>query len=238
MILAIETATEVCGVALVDRGEEKAARIVAEPNIHGERLMPLVDETLRAAGVPLRGVDAVAISIGPGSFTGLRIGLSTAKGLALSAQKPLVTVPTLAALALAAYRRGTVAEGGLVAPVIDAKRDEAFYALFQIHGGDPRRLLPDGIDHAEAIVAQLRARGSVVIAGTGSGKLRAAAPSDSGFTFTAEACHPAAVGIFGERAGTKLDAAAFADIEPAYLREFVTTTPRRHQRISAAPAEG
>ena len=92
---------------------------------HARTLLPLIDEVLAAGGVALRALDLLAVSIGPGSFTGLRIGLSVAKGLALATGLPVVGVPTLAAYADTAGPRP-----GLVCPVLDARKGEVYAAAF------------------------------------------------------------------------------------------------------------
>ena len=132
MILAIETATDICGVALVQNQNVVAQRVLAEKYVHSEKLLPMIDEVLRDASFSAKHLDAIAVSIGPGSFTGLRIGLSTAKGLALSLGKSVIAVPTLDALAYAFFRRKGGASVAVVCPMIEAKRDEAFFCFYRI----------------------------------------------------------------------------------------------------------
>src|SRR5450759_5199634 len=132
MILAIETATDVCGVALVQNQNVIAQRVLAEKYVHSEKLLPMIDEVLRDASLSAKHLDAIAVSIGPGSFTGLRIGLSTAKGLALSLGISVIAIPTLDALAYAFFRTKGGASAAVVCPMIDAKRDEAFFCFYRI----------------------------------------------------------------------------------------------------------
>lgn len=134
-ILGIETATPVLGVALLDGAHVRLEITHNLGKTHGERLAPLIEQALREAGWRARDLDAVAVSSGPGSFTGLRIGLSTAKGLAFAAGCPLVGVPTLEALA------ANVA--GLVSPMIDARRGEVYAGLYRTgQDGTPEAVLP------------------------------------------------------------------------------------------------
>jgi tRNA threonylcarbamoyladenosine biosynthesis protein TsaB len=137
-VLAVETSTLTGAVALLD-GE----RVVGESRLsiavtHGERLLASVDALLRAAGWALGDVEGLAVAIGPGSFTGLRIGVSTLKALAFGTGRPLVGVPTLDALAwsipFAAHP---------VCPVLDARKGEVYAALHRTTGGRLERLGPD-----------------------------------------------------------------------------------------------
>ena len=135
VILGIETSTMTEGVAVVDGHKVLAEHRADVGSTHAERLMPVILQTLRAANVGLEALKGVAVSIGPGSFTGLRIGLSTAKGLCLARDIPLVAVPTLDGLAnLLPFCRY------LVCPILDAKRREVYTALYRTADGIPERL--------------------------------------------------------------------------------------------------
>jgi tRNA threonylcarbamoyladenosine biosynthesis protein TsaB len=252
MILAIETATELCGVALVHGQECIGHRIVIEKNIHSERLMVLVDDLLREADVPVRSLDGVAVSIGPGSFTGLRIGLSVAKGLAYACGLPLLAVPTLDAIAYEAVRAaGDVSSpvrvdihvdmhntnagrdvsrpgsAGLICAAIDAKRDEAYYAFYEPAAGDIRCISTHAIASVSEIAAQFPADIRVVIAGDGARKLAAALNGEGHDTVSIDVlCSPVAVGLLAERRFALLEVADFSELEPVYIRDFVTTVPR------------
>lgn len=129
-ILCIETSTSVCSAALWQDGEVLAQRISREGGNHA-KLLPRFVEELTASGAR---VDAVAVSAGPGSYTGLRIGVSTAKGLCYGWRVPLVAVPTLEVLCEAAVKakgEGLKAKGeGLLCPMIDARRMEVYTALY------------------------------------------------------------------------------------------------------------
>ncbi len=148
-ILAIDTATWNCSVALVRDGEIVAERAERATSNHAGTLPRLVDETLTAAGErPTRG-DAVAVTIGPGSFTGLRIALSFAKGLAFAGGLRVVGVPTLDALALAAP-----SVSGRLCVALDARKREIYAALYEREGGRLVRLgEPRAIDAARLAAA-------------------------------------------------------------------------------------
>ncbi len=128
--LGIETATSIASVGIVVEDRVVAERSLPMHGSHARTLLPLVDEALAAAGVTLAALDLLAVSIGPGSFTGLRIGLSVAKGLALATGLPVVGVPTLEAYAHTAGPRS-----GLLCPVLDARKGEVYAAAFRWPGG-------------------------------------------------------------------------------------------------------
>lgn len=206
MILAIETATEVCSSAVVDGGKVIAVRSVQEKNIHSERLLSLIDEVINEAGVGRNGIEGIAISIGPGSFTGLRIGLSTAKGLALALGITLIAVPTLDGIAEAyrILRKGTVVNR--FCAMIDAKREEAFYAFYNIHHEEIQRTGEYAIIAKQEILAEASRTGADIIQ-----------PHISA----------AAIGILGERKKHEFFLKDFSTAEPLYLRDFIATLPKR-----------
>ncbi len=137
-ILGLETSTKTGSVAIVS---EKAVVAQYSLNIevtHSERLMSTVDRVLTDTGLSLSGLDGFAVAIGPGSFTGLRIGLATIKGLVLATGKPVAAIPTLRALAanvpFAAYP---------VCPLLDARKQEVYAGLYRCEGAEPVQLMPE-----------------------------------------------------------------------------------------------
>lgn len=134
-ILAIDSATPVAGVALL-RDESLIVETFANIGLtHSETLMPMVDRVLKDAGLPVGQLHAIAVTIGPGSFTGLRIGLAAAKGLALAADKPLIGISTLEALA-----HNLSYSSLLVGTILDARKGEVYGACFDASQAYPRRL--------------------------------------------------------------------------------------------------
>jgi len=126
LILAIETATKLCSVAVARDGVVLALReLESEKRIHAEKVNVFISEVMEEAGLALRNLDAVAVGIGPGSYTGLRIGLSAAKGLCYALDKPLIGISTLQVLVSSALRSGVPKDAGLW-PMIDARRMEVF----------------------------------------------------------------------------------------------------------------
>ncbi|MHB8946055.1 MAG: tRNA (adenosine(37)-N6)-threonylcarbamoyltransferase complex dimerization subunit type 1 TsaB [Bacillota bacterium] len=126
IVLGLETATNVCGVALVDDDRVLAEFSTSGRLTHSQRLMPLVEQALNEAGIGRGQLDGIAVSAGPGSFTGLRIGLATAKGLGYALDRPVLPVPTLDALAFNAW-----AWPGLICPLLDARKDQVYAALYR-----------------------------------------------------------------------------------------------------------
>jgi tRNA threonylcarbamoyladenosine biosynthesis protein TsaB len=131
-ILALETATTNCSVAVMDGDQLLAELTLQVPRAHSTRLMPLIAQAMGDSGIAKLDLDAIAVGIGPGSFTGLRIGLATAKGLAYALSKPCVGVSTLKAMAY-----GTGAQMGLVVAMLDAKRGDVFAGIYAAGDRDP-----------------------------------------------------------------------------------------------------
>jgi tRNA threonylcarbamoyladenosine biosynthesis protein TsaB len=131
LILGIETATMTGGVALINERRVISEYTLNVRTTHTARLMPALDQILRDSSIDKHEIDGIAISMGPGSFTGLRIGMATAKGLALGLDVPLVGVPTLDALAhnipFAMYQ---------ICPMLDARKKEVYYSLFRYEQAD------------------------------------------------------------------------------------------------------
>jgi tRNA threonylcarbamoyladenosine biosynthesis protein TsaB len=134
-VLAIDSATNVAGVAVAEDNRLIAESFLNTNKTHSQRLLPMVANILQEVGLELEEIDGLAVTIGPGSFTGLRIGLATAKGLAQVSRLPLVGVPTLDALA-----RNGIGWSGLICPVLDARRQEVYTCLYRALGGEIERI--------------------------------------------------------------------------------------------------
>ena len=125
-LLAVDTATEICGIALAIDGRIETELIVDRGVTHTRSVLSGIDAVLGIAGISTEEIDAFAVTRGPGSFTGLRIGISTVKGLALATAKPLVGISSLEVLAHQASGRAD-----LICPVMDARRAEVYWTLYQ-----------------------------------------------------------------------------------------------------------
>lgn len=128
-ILQIETATQVCSAALSVNGETIALKELAAQNIHAGSLTLFIHEVMELAGKRYEDLDAIAVSKGPGSYTGLRIGVSTAKGICFAQDKPLIGINTLQLMANG-FLHADSGYSGLICPMIDARRMEVFTALY------------------------------------------------------------------------------------------------------------
>lgn len=137
-ILAVECSAGPASVAITEGDKVLAHSFKNLKLTHSETLLPLVEETLKGAGLTLNDIDAFAVAAGPGSFTGVRIGIALIKGLALPKNTPVAEVSTLAAMA--ALHKGTDC---LLCPVMDARCNQVYNALFRISGGEITRLTPD-----------------------------------------------------------------------------------------------
>lgn len=168
--LGIDTATTGASVALVVEDRLVAQRSYPERNSpsqatrnHAEVLIPLVVAVLREAGLTTNDLDRIAVSIGPGSFTGVRIALSTAKGIAFGSAIPVIGVSTLMAYATAVVRCE------LVCPLLDARKQEAYMALFRSEAGKFHRLVADSVLPIAGVVQQLAQHsGDCVLIGAGA----------------------------------------------------------------------
>ncbi len=134
LILQIETATTCCSVALAKDGKILRVKEVNERNAHAEVITKFIEEVILTEGLNYTQIDAVAVSCGPGSYTGLRIGISTAKGLCFALNKPLIAIDTLTAMCYGAKRmEGFKGDQNLLlCPMIDARRMEVYTALFDV----------------------------------------------------------------------------------------------------------
>jgi tRNA threonylcarbamoyladenosine biosynthesis protein TsaB len=231
LLLALESAVSP-GVALL-RGNELVAECACT-HPAAETLLPAVAQVLEQAGVELADVEAFAISIGPGSFTGLRVGLATLKGLAFGTGRPAVAVPTLAALAFAAPD----GEGPVIA-ALDARRGDVYAAAFDAPGGRPLDWLPEGVYPAAALAAKLRAPCRVVGEGAALAADALRAALGGGVALHPE-CVPTATSVaqLGRRlldAGEGGDPAALV---PRYVRRAEAEVKRTGVRVEGGAADG
>ena len=167
-VLGIETATGLGGVALIEGETVRAEYRLEMTMAHAERLMVLIDRVLGDNGRSLDDLDALAVSIGPGSFTGLRVAVNTVKGLAVGKPIPVAAVPTLEAMAW-----NISAVGVVVCPMIDAKKGEVYAALFSSeYGGGLKRIMEDRVISPENLCEHLSMSSGLPIVFLGDGASR------------------------------------------------------------------
>jgi len=162
-ILAVDTTTPSGSVALLDNERLLGEFCLESPATHSARLFRAIDALLEAAGLGVGQVDGFAVAAGPGSFTGIRIGLGAVKSLAFASGKPVAPVSTLLALAMK-----PVAEGArLVCPLLDAKKEEIYAALFERRRAGLEELVAQGVYSSDAFFARLPARRVITFIGGG-----------------------------------------------------------------------
>ncbi|MDB5004867.1 MAG: tsaB [Mucilaginibacter sp.] len=224
-ILQIETATTVCSVALAKDGEVIAFKQLDERNIHAEIITLFIDELIAGAGLQYKDIDAVAVSSGPGSYTGLRIGVSTAKGLCFAMDRPLIAVETLAAMAQGMISECNIDNQTLLCPMIDARRMEVYTALFNVRGNVVKPTSAEIIDQ-DSFVDQLKDH-KILFFGDGAEKCREVLSVSSNAQFISGFTNSAT--YLTTKAAEKFANAEFEDVayfEPYYLKDFLVTKPR------------
>ena len=216
LTLGIETASDTCSVALHDGAEVLAEAALYVPRSHGRRLAPLIYQVFEHVDRAPQDLDLVAVSAGPGSYTGLRIGVSTAKGLALSTGAALVAVPTLDALAEAA--------GSHTVPlvtVLPSRRGEVYAAAYAA-SGEPLRP-PTALSLTEA--GPWVPEGEVAVAGPGVRRLTEAVADRTWRRLRVE-LSGRAVGRLGARRFAEHGPDDPSTVEPMYLKPVATSQPR------------
>jgi tRNA threonylcarbamoyladenosine biosynthesis protein TsaB len=219
-LLALETATEGCSVALWLDGEVRE-RFEVAPRRHTELALPWAEALLAEAGVAKSQLDAIACGRGPGAFTGVRLAVALAQGLALALDRPVLAVSTLAALAFDA-----ATEGEAVLAAIDARMGEVYLGAFERIDGDVRALAPERLLPPASATPDPSRRW--IGAGTGfaaeQGALRAALGGTLSRIDATALPHAAAVARLGAAAFARGEAIAPERLEPAYLRDKVALT--------------
>ena len=231
MILCLETATPSCSVALVHNGEVLACEEDPKGQNHSEKITLLIDKVMKTAGISYNDLDAIAVSMGPGSYTGLRIGVSTAKGICYAVSKPLIAVETLEAMACGGLfivsRRFLHSQSSVemtLVPMIDARRMEVYAAIFDEN--------VNKIKDTEAVIidensfADLKKDHHLYLFGDGADKCAELFENDDKITVIKEFyCSAKYMNVIAQR---KLDNKDFVDVayfEPFYLKDFVPGTP-------------
>jgi tRNA threonylcarbamoyladenosine biosynthesis protein TsaB len=222
-VLAVETSTLSGGAALLDD-----ERVVGEYTLdvritHSERLMAAIDQLLNDAGWTARDIEGLAVTVGPGSFTGLRVGLSTVKGLALALAIPVAAVPTLDAMAAMLPFAALP-----VCPVLDARKREVYASLYRWDGRGMRReweylaVSPDDLGR--------RLDEPVIVLGDGAGAI--SSPFARRIDPPRGGPAPAVVGALGRARLAIGDTVAVADLVPIYLRLSEAELKRRGAAVS------
>ena len=220
-ILNIETATRNCSVSISASGEVISLREVAESGYsHAEKLHIFFEEVLLESKITFSELSAIAVSRGPGSYTGLRIGVSAAKGLSYALRIPLISTDTLQALAMQA----NVSEG-LVIPMIDARRMEVYSAIFDTRGNLQREIMAQIID--ENSFSDITEK--VHIVGDCADKCKPVLTGPN-ITYLEDIVFPSASSM-AQLSFDKFIKSEFEDVayfEPYYLKDFLIASKKQH----------
>jgi tRNA threonylcarbamoyladenosine biosynthesis protein TsaB len=232
LILHIETATDICSVA-VSQGEKILALVESgAERSHATLLNRFIREACGIAGKEMKQLDAIAVSKGPGSYTGLRIGVSTAKGLAYALKKPLLSCGTIESLAHSAVQRPELKElikkyGDqlLLCPMLDARRMEVYTAFFSPTFDVIRDVSAEIIEKNSFV--ELLEKHQICFFGNGAAKCREALTHSNAFFI--EDLNPSSAAMI-KPVLRHFQLSEFEDVayfEPFYLKDFVATTPRK-----------
>jgi tRNA threonylcarbamoyladenosine biosynthesis protein TsaB len=220
LILHLETSTKVCSACLARDGVVLALKEVQEKNFsHSENLTLFVEAILSEANVKMKDIDAVAISEGPGSYTGLRIGTSTAKGICFALDIPLIVIPTLKIIA----NQYNPKNNQLIVPMIDARRMEVFYAVYN----DELTLLKE--TKAEEITDSFLleyTEKSVLFVGDGAFKMEKFLQEKWSFVPDSNISSSGMASLAYAKFKNK-DFADTAYFEPFYLKDFIAGKPKK-----------
>ncbi len=217
-LLAIETATDICGVALTENNQLVAEYLLNQKNVHNEKLISTVDYLIKEAQWSLKELDGIVLVIGPGSFSGLRIGIAVSKGLAYSLDIPLVSVNTLDAMA-----NGALFWTGKICTILKARAEEVYFALYHKKMDGLQRCSEYQIINSDAVDNYITEKTLVI-----------SHPVDMAAKITADeailaplehtALSPFSVAKMGYLKIQQKETEDLASLEPLYLQEF---TPKR-----------
>ncbi|MDP2089339.1 MAG: tRNA (adenosine(37)-N6)-threonylcarbamoyltransferase complex dimerization subunit type 1 TsaB [Flavobacteriaceae bacterium] len=217
LILNIETASKNCSVSISDHGKIIALKEINESGFsHAENLHPLIEDVLKTANLNIKNIDAVAVSKGPGSYTGLRIGVSAAKGICFAADKPLISINTLKILA-----SQLAVEKGIIVPMLDARRMEVYSAVYN-HQHILQRKTEAEILNEISFKSYLDSE-KVYFLGDGTEKCQSVINHPNAVFLLNTFPSANEMGSLSEEKFQKKEFEDVAYFEPFYLKDFVTT---------------
>jgi tRNA threonylcarbamoyladenosine biosynthesis protein TsaB len=223
-ILCIDTATEVCSVAVFNKNELLVINEIKEGNMHASALTNLIENTINEANITLKQLNAICVSKGPGSYTGLRVGVSTAKGMCYGLNIPLLSVNTLQGIA-GFYMQQNPNNKLTLCPMIDARRMEVYAALFDINLHEvisTHAVVIDEKSFADELNQQ-----HILFLGNGAEKCKTTIIHPNAIFFDGVQCSAAGLGQLAYQqylSGNFEDTAYF---EPFYLKDFVGTLSKK-----------
>ena len=225
ILLHIETATDVCSVALSGGAEIIGLKEEAGGNNHAKNLLPFVDEVLKQSDVSMSEINGVTVSIGPGSYTGLRIGVSTAKGIAYTAGIPVMAISTLESIAQGAKALWSenASEPVQIVPMIDARRMEVFTTRYDFAMNPLEEVTSKIVD--ESTFLELLAKQPVIFCGNGMPKCRELLSASPNAHFVDTPVSAKNLLLPALQKWQNHDFEDVAYFEPFYLKEYVAAKP-------------
>jgi tRNA threonylcarbamoyladenosine biosynthesis protein TsaB len=220
-ILHIETATKNCSVSVAAKGELLAIQELNDGNYsHAEKLHPFIQQVMQEAKLSFNDIDAVAVSKGPGSYTGLRIGVSAAKGLCFAFDKPLISIETLQSLA-----QKVSIEEGIIVPMLDARRMEVYASVYNSKYEQIRDIKAEIID--ENSFQEYLSKGKVYFLGDGAEKCKGIITHENAVFVDGESPSAKEMVQLSFDKYKKNDIEDVAYFEPFYLKDFVVTPEKK-----------
>ncbi len=221
LILNIETATKNCSVSLAKNGDILVLKELNNGNYsHAEKLHPIIQEILEEANITANQLDAVAVSKGPGSYTGLRIGVSAAKGLCFSIDKPLISIKTLESLA-----NSITIDKGIIVPMLDARRMEVYASVFNQDQKQVREIKAEIID--ENSFKEFLKENTVYFLGDGAEKCKEVIKSENAIFIDDKFPSAREMAKLSYNKFKKNDIEDVAYFEPFYLKDFLVTQQKK-----------
>lgn len=217
-ILALETSAKAVSAAVTEDGKLLCSGYQDTGLTHSRTLMPIVEHILQNTGMTIQDMDAIAVAVGPGSFTGIRIGVAAAKGLAQAAQKPTLAVSTLEAMA-----QNVAHMDGLILGAMDARRNQIYNALFRCRSGVLTRLTPDRAIALADLAEELREESDPIIVVGDGAALCYRSLTDAGISCQIAPPHlvmqhAASVAFVAEKAARADQFLSAQELQPFYLR--------------------
>ena len=220
-ILNIETATKNCSVSIAKDGVNIILQELNDGNYsHAEKLHPFIQQVVQEAKMSFNDIDAVAVSKGPGSYTGLRIGVSAAKGLCFAFDKPLISIETLHSLA---YK--TTIKEGVIVPMLDARRMEVYAAVYDSNYNQLREIKAEVID--ENSFQEYLSEGKVYFLGDGAEKCKEVITHENAVFIDGKYPSAKEMAQLSYDKYKKNDIEDVAYFEPFYLKDFVVTPEKK-----------
>ena len=224
LILLLETSTTSCSVALAEDSTVIAVKEMNERNVHASHITIFIEDVLRSSGKTTNDLSAVAVSMGPGSYTGLRIGVSAAKGMCYALDIPLIAVSTLQAMAAGVLRKKEVKDA-LLCPMIDARRMEVYTAVFDNQLEEISPIEAKIIDTES--FADILADKKILFFGDGAEKCKEALGGNLNAIFNSDFVNSASdMAVIASNKFTKEEFENLAYFEPYYLKDFLVAKPK------------